>query len=420
MLLQTPYVNIKLKDNCGERWQNKRMEYSFSTKISGLKPSIIREILKNSSVPGLVPFSAGNPAAESFPVAEMAQISADIFANRAVSALQYSITEGYTPLREKIKKRLFEKFAIGTEEDDLIITSGGQQVIDLTCKVLCNEGDVVVSEDPAFIGALNAFRAYNTKLVGVPMENDGVDLAKLEETFRTNEKVKLFYTIPSFQNPLGICTSLEKRKGIYELCKKYGIIILEDNPYGELRFEGEDIPTIKSMDTEGIVVYAGSLSKIFSAGMRVGFVCAPEPIISKITVAKQTNDVHTNIFFQMLVDEYFEKYDLNTHIDNIKKIYKRKSALMLRCMDEAFPKNVFYTRPQGGLFLWCEMPEGNDALLLAKAAMEKKVAIVPGNAFAITEGTQSHAFRLNYSTPSDEDIERGITVLAGCLKEFVK
>lgn len=396
------------------------MEYSFSTKISGLKPSVIREILKNSSVPGLVPFSAGNPAAESFPVAKMAKISADIFENRPVAALQYSITEGYTPLRDKLKKRLLEKFSIGGEEDELIITSGGQQAIDLTAKVLCNEGDVVVSEDPAFIGALNAFRAYNTKLVGVPMESDGVDLVKLEEAFRKNERVKLLYTIPSFQNPLGTCTSLEKRKSIYALCKKYGVIILEDNPYGELRFEGEDIPTIKSMDTDGIVVYAGSLSKIFSAGMRVGFVCGPKAVVSKITVAKQTNDVHTNIFFQMLVDEFFEQYDLEAHIADIRKIYKRKSALMLTCMDEAFPRNVTFTRPQGGLFLWCEMPRGFDALQLAKAAMDKKVAIVPGNAFSTIEGTESCAFRLNYSTPSDEDIERGISVLSDCLKEFVK
>lgn len=396
------------------------MEYNFSTKISGLKPSVIREILKNSSQPGLIAFSAGNPAAESFPVAEMAKISADIFQNRPVAALQYSITEGYTPLRDKLKKRLKEKFSIGGEQDELIITSGGQQVIDLTAKVLCNEGDVVVSEDPAFIGALNAFRAYNTKLVGVPMQNDGVDLEKLEEAFRTNEKVKLFYTIPSFQNPLGTCTSLEKRKNVYELCKKYGVIILEDNPYGELRFSGEDIPTIKSMDTEGIVVYAGSLSKIFSAGMRVGFVCGPAPIVSKITVAKQTNDVHTNIFFQMLVDEFFEKYNLEEHIAHIQKIYGRKSSLMLGCMEASFPSYVTFTRPEGGLFLWCEMPKGNDVLSLAKTVMEKKVAIVPGNAFSVVEGTPSSAFRLNYSTPSDEDIERGISILADCLKEFVK
>lgn len=396
------------------------MEYTFSSKINGLKPSPIREILKQSSVPGLIPFAAGNPAAESFPIAEMAQISADIFASRAVAALQYSITEGYTPLRDKMKKRLAEKFSMGKEDDELIITSGGQQVIDLAAKVLCDEGDVVVSEDPAFIGALNAFRAYNTRLVGVPMEADGADLNKLEEAFRTNKKVKLFYTIPSFQNPLGICTSLEKRKSVYALCKKYGVMILEDNPYGELRFEGEDIPTIKSMDTDGLVIYAGSLSKIFSAGMRLGFVCAPKPVVAKMTVAKQANDVHTNIFFQMLIDEFLEKYDLEAHVAHIRKIYKRKSSIMLKGMDASFPKSVSFTRPQGGLFLWCEMPEGNDALLLADAAMEKKVAVVPGNAFSVEQGAKSCAFRLNYSTPGDEDIERGITFLADTLKKFVK
>jgi len=396
------------------------MDYQFSSKVSGLKPSVIREILKNSARPGIIPFSAGNPAAESFPVEEMAKISAQIFETRSTEALQYSITEGYTPLRDKLKQRLKDKFAIGTEEDELIITSGGQQVIDLATKVLCNEGDVVVSDDPAFIGALNAFRAYNVKLIGAELEDDGVNLEKLENVFKTNENVKLYYTIPSFQNPLGTCTSLEKRQKVYALCKKYNVIILEDNPYGELRFSGEDIPTIKSMDTDGIVVYAGSLSKVFSAGMRVGFVCGPKPIVAKITVAKQTNDVHTNIFFQILVDEFFNQFDLDKHITHIRSIYARKSALMLKCMDETFPDTVRYTRPEGGLFLWCEMPKGNDVLELAKMAMDKSVAIVPGNAFSVVEGIESNAFRLNYSTPSDAQIEEGITILSACLKEFIK
>ncbi len=260
------------------------MEYNFSNKVSGLKPSAIREILKHSSNPNIISFAAGNPASESFPIVEMQKIANDIFENKGTMALQYGVTEGYGPLRDKLKQRLSEAFNMNNEDDDLIIVSGGQQVIDFSTKALCNEGDIVLCEAPSFVGALNAFKAYNTKLVSIPMESDGMDVAELENTLKTQKNVKMLYIIPSFQNPLGTCTSLEKRKQIYDVCKKYGCIILEDNPYGELRFTGEDIPTIKSMDTDGLVIYAGSMSKVMSAGIRIGFVLANKAIISKLVV----------------------------------------------------------------------------------------------------------------------------------------
>ena len=272
------------------------MQYTFSDRISNLHPSAIREILKNSD-PNVISLAAGNPAVESFPVAEMKEIADNIFDTASGIAFQYGITEGYPRLRQLVMKRQKEKYGIGNENDDIMIISGGTQAMDLSTKVLVNEGDTILSEDPAFVGALNTFRSYAAHLVGIPMEDDGMDIAALEKALKENKNVKMLYTIPSFHNPLGICTSLEKRKEIYRLCCEYGVMILEDNPYGELRFDGEDIPTLKSMDTEGIVIYTSSFSKVMSAGIRLGFVIAPKPVLDKMAVGKQAVDTHSNLFF---------------------------------------------------------------------------------------------------------------------------
>ena len=394
------------------------MDYRFADRINNLKPSAIREILKNSD-PNVISLAAGNPAVESFPVAEMQEIANKIFDENPGVAFQYGITEGYPPLRELLKRRLRDKFGMGTEADDLIVVSGGQQAIDLATKVLCNEGDVVLSEDPAFIGALNTFRSYAVELKGVPMAEDGMDTAVLETLLKETPNVKLLYTIPSFQNPLGICTSLEKRKEVYRICAKYGVMILEDNPYGELRFAGEDIPTLKSMDTEGIVIYCGSMSKVMSAGIRVGFVLAPKPVIAKMTVGKQASDVHTNQFFQMLIADYMANYDFDGHIEKIRAIYRRKSGLMLDAIQKYFPKEVAYTRPEGGLFLWCTLPEGADMLEFVKFAKGKGVSVVPGSAFNVEQDAPSRCFRINYSTPSDEKVVEGTRLLGLALQEFL-
>lgn len=395
------------------------MEYKFADRINNLKPSAIREILKNND-PNVIPLAAGNPAVESFPIAEMREIACRIFDEEAGVAFQYGITEGYPKLRQLLAKRLKEKFSMGTEDDELIIVSGGQQAIDLATKVMCNEGDVLVSENPAFIGALNTFRSYGAVLKGVDVLEDGMDIEALERVFKENKNVKMLYTIPSFQNPLGTCTCLEKRRAIYDLCVKYGVVILEDNPYGELRFDGEDIPTIKSMDTEGIVIYCGSMSKVMSAGIRVGFVLAPKAIAAKMTVGKQASDVHTNQFFQMLIAHFLEEYDFDAHIEKIRALYKHKSGLMLSAIEETFPKEVRYTKPQGGLFLWCTLPEGADMLKFVQFVKERGVSVVPGVAFNVEEGTPSSCFRLNYSTPSDEKVVEGTRKLGQALTDFLK
>ncbi len=393
------------------------MEYIFSDKLSALKPSAIREIFKSLTDPSIISFAAGNPNPLSFPVEALAKISADIFASDAAYALQYGITEGYAPLRESIAARIYEKFGIGREFDQTIVTTGGQQGIELACKAFCNEGDAVICENPSFIGALNAFRSNGARTIGVPLRADGIDLTVLEETLRTEKKAKLLYLIPTFQNPSGITSTLENRRAVYALAKKYGVVILEDNPYGELRFAGEDVPTYKSFDTDGLVIYCSSFSKILSSGMRIGFVNAPAEIIAKMVVAKQVEDVHTNLFAQMLCHRYMAEYDMDAHVAMIRELYRDKAGRMLAALDAEMPQSVAYTRPEGGLFLWCTLPDGRDAAPFVKKFLENKVAVVPGSAFMCVENAPSDSFRLNYSMPSDEDIDRGVAILGKVLRE---
>lgn len=395
------------------------MEYYFSDKMKALKPSAIREIFKSLGDPEMISLAAGNPSPLSFPVEDLARIAADIFTNSSTAALQYGTTEGYAPLVKEVEKRMKEKFSIGREGDMTIITSGGQQGIELACKALCNEGDTVICEDPTFIGALNAFRSCGAKTVGLPVGDDGIDADALDTLLESTPTAKIVYLIPTFQNPGGFTTSLEKRKAIYKVCAKHGIMIIEDNPYGELRFAGEDIPTLKSMDTEGIVLYSSSFSKILSAGMRVGYMCGPEPVVQKMVVAKQSEDVHTNIFFQMLTYRFMTECDLDAHIAGIRKLYRDKCSLMLETLDRCMPECVKYTRPEGGLFLWLTLPEEINMPEFVKKALEYKVAVVPGNTFLCDTNATINAVRLNYSTPSDEDIVKGCTLLAKAVKEML-
>jgi 2-aminoadipate transaminase len=344
----------------------------------------------------IIPFAAGNPAPEAFPVEAVREISARLLKDRPVDCLQYGVTEGYTPLRERVRADIKSRLQIGADFDEMIITSGAQQVADLATKVLCNEGDVVIAESPSFIGALNTFRSYGARLRGVPMQADGMDVERLEEILRTEQNVRFIYTIPNYQNPSGATMSLEKRRRVYALAKEYGTLILEDNPYGELRYDppheisdsagtpgDEALPCIKAFDEDGIVVYAGSFSKILSPGMRVGFALAPQPVIAKMTVGKQASDVHTAIFNQIIVDEWMKTYDVGAHIENIREIYRAKRDLMCGGL-EGTP--LRFTPPAGGIFLWCGLPQAIDMLNFARRAIDRGVATVPGSAFLVEPG----------------------------------
>ncbi len=396
------------------------MEYKFSNKVAGLQASAIREILKFTSDPEVISFAAGNPAPEAFPTERIAEISDDLLRNDPILALQYSITEGYTPLRDFLKEWLGSKNCFHPEFDELIVTSGGQQANELSCKVLLNEGDTLLCESPSFIGSLNAFRSYNVNLVGVDMEDDGINIEKLEDALKKQPNVKVLYLIPNFQNPTGRTMSFEKRKAVYELACRYDFIILEDDPYGELRFAGENIPSIKSLDTEGRVIYSSTFSKLISSGFRTGFVSAPAPIIQKMIVCKQVSDVHSNIWAQVVSHRFITTVDREAHFNKLRAIYKKKSDLMCSYIDEGFSKQVSYIRPQGGLFVWCTLPDSCDMNEFCNKAVQKyKIAVVPGNSFSIDENEVSHSFRLNYSTPTNENIEKGMEILAKMTRDIL-
>ncbi|MCL1807634.1 MAG: PLP-dependent aminotransferase family protein [Oscillospiraceae bacterium] len=382
----------------------------FSRRISSLRPSAIREILKAPSDPDTVSLAAGNPSPETFPAAEMALIAADIFQNNAPAALQYGVSEGYQPLRERTRKRLAEKHGLGNETDELIITSGGQQVAELAAKTLLNEGDTVICEDPSFIGALNAFRSYGVKLVGVPCNGSGMDIDQLENALKKHPEAKMIYTIPTFQNPSGEVMPLASRKRLLELAAKHDVTVLEDDPYRELRYSGETVPAIKTLDTEGRVIYAGSFSKIIAPGIRLGFALAPAPLIAKMTVGKQVSDVHSNLFFQILVEQFMARYDLEAHIARCRELYRARLGVMDAALKKHMP-GAGWIVPEGGLFLWVKLPGGLDGTEFCRKAKEKKVMAVPGSAFLCDENGVSNAIRLNFSLPSPEQIEIGIARL---------
>ncbi len=395
------------------------MEYIFSDRMKDMKGSAIREIFKAAADPSVISLAGGNPAPETFPSEELAVIAAELLKNEPVLSLQYGVTEGYPKLREAVKARLKEKEGIGAEGDELIIVSGGQQGIELTVKCLLNEGDVIIVEEPSFIGALNAFRSYNAKLVGVPMEADGMDMAALRKAIAENDNVKAIYTIPTNQNPSGITMSLEKRKELYSIAKEAGIIILEDNPYGELVFDGRKMPTIKSMDDGSTVVYCGSFSKVLAPGLRIGFCMGPSEIIAKDVIAKQITDVHTPMLTQLLAYEYMTRYDMDANIEKSCALYAHKCAYMIECIEKYFPEGVTHTTPNGGLFIWCDMGEGYDAMEVSKICAAEKVVFVPGNTFMTDMNKPCSAFRLNFSTMSDEKIEKGIKILGDTLKKIM-
>lgn len=397
------------------------MDYRFSDRVLALKPNAIREILKSASDPEVISLSAGNPAPDAFPVAAISEISARLLRDNPIGVLQYGVSEGYAPLRDTLKSYLKEKHHIGSDSDELIIVSGAQQVMDIAAKSFLNEGDVLVCEAPSFVGALNTFRSYNTELVGVPVEPDGMNMEELEKVLDANPRAKMIYTIPNFQNPSGVTMSLRKRKRLYELAKAHDCLIIEDNPYGDLRYYGEDVPAIKSFDEDGVVIYSGSFSKVVSPGIRVGFMMANKAAMAKMIICKQGQDVHTTMWSQMLCNEFMTKYDYEGHLDYLRKLYTVKADLCMRLLDEyVVPNGISYNKIEGGLFIWCDLPENVDMLDFCKRLTERKVCVVPGNAFLTDSDLPCHSFRINFSTPTDEDLTEGIKEIGRLAKEIIK
>lgn len=393
------------------------MSYTVSEKFAAMKPSATREILKATSDPNVIAFAGGSPAVEAFPCNEVKKLTAEILEENPVSALVYGISEGYEPLRQTVKAWLKKRNNIGTSDDTVIITSGGTQIMDIVTRVMTNEGDTVICENPSFIGSLNCFRSHGCKLKGVPIESDGMDVVALEKTVKETPNAKFIYTIPNFQNPGGTTLSMQKRKQMYRIAKENDLLILEDDPYGNLRCDGEDVPAIKTLDEDGIVVYAGSFSKILAPGLRVAYAVVPEKIAQAFTIGKQVSDVHTAVLNQMIVDRWFEEYDVDEHIDEIRKIYRRKLNLMCDCLDK-YCQGVSYVRPQGGLFIWVKLPNNVPMQEYCKCLLQKGVAVVPGTAFLTDENAPSSYIRLNFSTPDDESIVRGVQIMGEVLKKY--
>ncbi len=385
------------------------MNYNFAKGVASLKPSIIREILKSSG--DTIPLAAGNPAPDAFPVEDIKKLMGEIFEEDPILALQYGISEGYAPLVAKLTELTKTRYGVGNENDGLIVVSGAQQVMSLTSQCFINYGDCVICEEPSFIGALNCFRSYGARLSGVPVESDGMNIDALEEKLKTEENVKFIYTIPNFQNPAGTTMSLEKRKAVYELAKKYGVMVLEDNPYGDLRVAGKDVPAIKSFDEDGVVIYSGSFSKIVAPGIRVGYVLAPKEVIAKLTVAKQTQDVHTPLVSQLVVYKWLTECDFEGHINKIIEIYNRKLNLLCDCIDKELSDYLTYQKPEGGLFVWAKLNDGIDMLDFCRKASAAGVSVVPGNAFMVDGDAPCSYIRMNFSTPSDEGIVKGVEIL---------
>ena len=396
------------------------MDYNkyISEKVGKLKASAIREMFKLMADPEIISLAGGSPDSSLFPSEELAEIAKDILTNDPVKALQYGTTDGYAPFKEQVLERA-AKIGCVADGDKVIITTGEQQGIDLAVKTFVNEGEGVAVEEPSFVGSLNSIRAHNAKLIPVPMEDDGINTEVFEETLKL-QKIKLLYVIPTFQNPTGITMSIEKRKRLLELAKKYDFLILEDNPYGDLRFKGEDVPTIKSLDTEGRVIYCSSFSKILSPGLRLGYVICNGAVVDRIEIAKQANDVHTPFFTQMLASEYLNKYDIDEVIKKAREIYGTKCAFMLECMEKYFPKTVTWTKPEGGLFIMCTVPVGTDIDAILKESLKNKVAFVGGNSFMTDQEKPCNMFRLNYSTMPLDKIEKGIKSLGEVLSRMIK
>ncbi len=391
--------------------------YSLSDKFAGMKPSATREILKVTSEPGMIAFAGGSPAIEAFPAEEVTKLSNEILTENAVSALVYGVSEGYEPLRKTVKEWLKRRENVGTDDDTVIITAGGTQVMDIATRILTSEGDTIICEEPSFVGSLNCFRSHGLRLAGVPIDADGMNIEKLEETIKANPNAKFIYTIPNFQNPGGTTLSLEKRKAMYKLALENDLVIVEDNPYGNLRVAGEDVPAIKSFDTEGIVIYAGSFSKILAPGIRVAYAVVPSKMAGAFTIGKQVSDVHTGVLNQMIVSRWFDEYDVDAHIERIKLIYRKKLNLMCDCLDRYCPQ-IEYVRPEGGLFIWAKLPKKVDMLSYVKELIKYKVAVVPGSSFMTDDTAPCDYIRLNFSTPSEENIEKGVEIMGEVLKKF--
>ncbi|MBR6755689.1 MAG: PLP-dependent aminotransferase family protein [Peptococcaceae bacterium] len=386
---------------------------AYSVRMAKESDGAISALLKLTQQPDMISFGGGLPSEESFPVEDLKNIINDITADLNGGVLQYGVTEGYLPLREEIVKLMASK-GVQISVDEVLVTAGSQQGLDLIAKAFIDKGDKIIVESPTYLAALQAFRMYEAEFIEAPLDEDGVIPAELDRILAT-EKVKLIYLIPTFQNPSGRTISAERRKELMEVIRKYDVVLIEDDPYGDLKYTDDIYPTMKSMDTTGQVLYFGSFSKIIAPGFRVGYSIASAPILSKMVEGKQSCDLHVSIFSQMVIAEYLKRGLLPEHLQVINAQYKEKRDLMLASLEEHMPDGVTWTHPEGGLFLWLELPAGMSSNELLPEAVNQKVAYVCGDSF-YAAGEPKNAMRINFSNATKENIVKGIITLAEVIK----
>lgn len=391
----------------------------FASRMNQLKASAIRELLALTAKPEIISFAGGLPAPELFPVEQMAQAAQAVMEENGQAALQYSSTEGYLPLRQQIVDRMAAKNNIHTTVDNIIVTSGSQQGLDFSGRIFLDKDDVVLIESPSYLGALNAFKANEPRFIEVPTDEGGMIMEELEKILEKEDKVKMIYVIPDFQNPSSRTWSLERRQKFMEIINRYEIPVIEDNPYGELRFEGEAQPALKSLDTKGLVVFLGTFSKILAPGYRLGWICAEGEILEKYNFIAQAASLQASTIGQMETSKFIEMFDLDAHVAKIVEVYGKRRDLMYNTMKEEFPEDVKFAKPTGGLFLWVELPEYMNAAELAQECLKENVAYVPGEGF-YPDGNTKNTFRMNYSCMPEDKIVEGIKRLAKVIKANMK
>ncbi len=391
------------------------MKNMFADRMSQVHKSFIREILKVTEDPEIISFAGGLPSPNSFPVEDVARAAQEVLREDGCAALQYSTTEGYLPLREFISAR-YAKKGIDVSPDEILITNGSQQGLDLAGKAFLNKADSILVERPTYLAAIQSFGLFEPEFRSVPLLEDGADISALEDILRTHHP-KLFYSVPNFQNPTGITYSEEKRRAVADLMNDLGGVFIEDDPYGELRFKGQDIPSMKKFLGDRAIVL-GTFSKVVSPGMRLGWICASQEIMEKLLVAKQASDLHSSCFVQRIVHRYLIENDMDGHIAMIKQMYGKQRDAMVQAMEDLFPGNVQFTRPEGGMFLWVTLPEKLSSMKLFDMAIKEKVAFVPGQAFFV-DGGGANTMRLNYSNSDEEKIVEGIGRMAKALRTMI-
>ncbi|MFC2672407.1 aminotransferase-like domain-containing protein [Limosilactobacillus vaginalis] len=393
--------------------------FKFSKRVPADGTDAVGAILKAAADPKIISFAGGLPAPELFPVEGMKEATDKVYAEHGQQALQYGAAKGVTELRELILKRVKEKENIDAKLENVMVTTGSEQAIDLVGKAFVNPGDTVLVEEPTYLCALDVFRSYGANFVSVPMDDDGMKMDALEEALKAHPETALVYTVPNFQNPTGRTMPAERRKKFAELAAKYDVPVLEDNPYGDIRFAGEHVPSVKSFDHAGKVFYMSTFSKILAPGFRLGWLVADPKVIEKLTVLKQSADLHTDNLVQYVVTEFFKENDVDAHVKEISDLYGKRKQLMIDGIKKYFPKDVKYTDPEGGMFLWVEVPGVTDTVELFKQCLEHNVAFVPGDPFFAGK-PQPGTFRLNYSNMQEDKIEVGLKRLGEALSQALE